>query len=213
MFIESQNIIYLHPGKTGGTTVENILIEHFQPSRSIVSDDVYMERCMIGFIGKRQLYHLAIPEAIRHLTTVYPRLELAACYKFATVRNPYTRTYSAYTYNTRLSSMYTFSEWVMEKLEKNVERYDRLQIPNWFRSQHTYTHLNGELFVDDICKMETFERDITRIFNKLGIRDVKVPHINRRDYDKTAPYTDEMREVIRRVYAKDFELLGYSDTQ
>lgn len=63
--------------------------------------------------------------------------------------------------------------------------------------------------VDFLGRYETLDEDFMKVSVKLG-KQVSLPHLNsvERGYSEFF-YTDVTREIVRDLYAKDFELFEY----
>jgi len=144
-------------------------------------------------------------------------------FKFAVVRNPFSRVVSAYEslkrggnpvwpnadrYRDEVLCRYDgFESFVLEELDRAVR--DRRH----FRPQWRFLMLDGELAVDYMARLETLEEDFEFICEKLGV-DRELPHRNetRDDRPPLTSYYEraEVADAVRTVYADDFSLLGYS---
>ena len=66
--------------------------------------------------------------------------------------------------------------------------------------------------MDFICRYETYQEDLQRVWDRLGIVGNRMPHVKksetRRPYQDY--YTPETRDIIAQTYARDIELWGYS---
>lgn len=160
---------------------------------------------------------------------------LASYFKFAFVRNPYDRLYSAFNDHrknrTTLWSKLTekessdFNAFVQQRLttrmfsngEIDESCLDEDTIYIHFFPQHLFVCREGEIAVDSIGRMERFDEDFAAILERLGQNDGKLVtrHILYRG-DLTAPsrylehYDPASIEIVNRLYAQDFELFGYS---
>lgn len=142
-------------------------------------------------------------------------------YKFAFVRNPYSRIVSCYTSimeNTKedtvlrglgIYNIPSFKEFVIavsKKTDKELSNLDPHTTP-----QHLYLYKNNELLVDHVGKLENLNEEMNIIFKKIGFGQVEeIPRLNKtsigdwRDY-----YNDEIRDIVFERYKKDFELFDY----
>ena len=67
----------------------------------------------------------------------------------------------------------------------------------------------GRILVDYIGEFENLQIDFKTLSDKLN-KEIILPHLNlnkKESFDKI--FTDEMRKRVRKLYAKDFEILGY----
>lgn len=140
---------------------------------------------------------------------------------FTVVRNPFARLVSAYNYllgehpvfwlNARyrdrvLERYRGFDEFVLRELETAAG--DNLH----FRPQTHFLCADGELDVDYVATVETLEEDFRHVCDRLDV-DASLPHRNASDAPErnlTEYFSDpEVADVVRSVYARDFELLPY----
>jgi hypothetical protein len=198
--------IFLHPGKTGGTSIERLLdgevLDPFvaHPSRLFgwdASEGVYLQH--------------ATAEATRARvgTTVFERY-----YKLSVVRNPFSRIVSVFHYQhqrhmRRFGSFEGFVSALPAQLEEPVARAG-----NHISPQHLYTHLGDEPICDHVAIFEDLERSLEPAISDLGLHGARLGHV-------ASPYepgrrsvpdsfgSREVADVVRRSYARDFEIYGY----
>ena len=141
-------------------------------------------------------------------------------FKYTIVRNPYDRLYSAYcflnkggmsnkdlkfSHDNKLSTM-NFEEFVMNWLdESNIYKGIHL-VP-----QVDFITINGEIAVDYVGRQENLGESFVFIRNKLCRKKAKLSIVNQseREANYLLIYTDEMKEKVQKIYAKDFEMLNY----
>lgn len=72
------------------------------------------------------------------------------------------------------------------------------------------TGADGKVCVDFIGKFESFEKELKSLFNKIGLSEIEIPHLNkskRNDYRDC--YSLKTRNVVARRFKKDIEFFGY----
>lgn len=182
--------IFIHVTKTAGTSVAKALFNELP-------------------------YHYT---AVQY-RVIFGRRDFNRYFKFAFVRNPWDRLYSAYSYlrgggwdekdrrwfTDNLPTAPNFNSFVMDWLDS-----ERLASHLHLRPQsHFICDRSGRPLLDDISYFETLAEDFARIARRLGI-DARLPHVNaseRLGYREA--YTPEAIEKVRRLYAVDIESLGY----
>ncbi|MPZ18406.1 MAG: hypothetical protein GEV06_10905 [Luteitalea sp.] len=144
-------------------------------------------------------------------------------FKFTFVRNPYTRLVSAYEFlragghpawpsnrefrDQVLSEYADFQDFVLRWLKPEPKW------PEHFRPQHEFLELGGKLVMDFVGRVERIEEDFAKVCERLGVH-AQLPHANETRGDRARLESYYANEAIQRrvqdVYAKDFELFGYS---
>jgi hypothetical protein len=197
MKIESPKIILLHPGKTGGTSIEHTLRDKYLPNIDLNSR-IANRDIMFGIDKTLGIYlqHSDIP--------IYKNLGInLSDYKtICTVRRPYERIISSYFYNGK-SKLYGFKTFVLYHLE----RLSSNKLVNHFSPQLTYFKY-GDYTVDHIIKLE----NITEDSKAIGI-NVKYHYSKTIGTSKIKNvmdmYDEQTKDIVYNLYKEDFELLGY----
>lgn len=140
-------------------------------------------------------------------------------FKFAFVRNPWDRLYSAYRY---LKS----GGWNDEDRgwsEKHLSEYDDFNtfVMNWLTRDNIMKHIHfmpqyyfvcddrDRLLLDYVAYFETINEDFDTIASKLSI-NAKLSHHNASpSANYLTVYNDEARLIVADVYSKDIEMFGY----
>ena len=146
-------------------------------------------------------------------------------FKFAFVRNPWDRVYSAYTYleaggahagdalvfQRHLSLFRGFEDFVLNGLARTVVDS---AIVHLLPAVHFLELRPGRgLDLDFVGYFETFPDDLRYAAARMGVALDDIPHENP-TRGKTANYldvySDEMRAVVSQVYARDCAVFGYT---
>jgi len=149
--------------------------------------------------------------------------EFDQAFKFTFVRNPWDRVLSAYSYlkqggrnkndqkyaHENLSRFKSFEEFVINWLNRaNVE--SELH----FKPQYRFlTTCSSKPEIDYIGRFEKLNRDYQQIRQNLGIGDELKNYNNfqkESDSDYRKYYNDRTKEIVRKVYWEDIEMLEYS---
>jgi hypothetical protein len=191
-----QSIFFAHVPKTGGSSVEDYLIQRFGPLSLI---DVNKRTGVTGtglIVPATHLAAIDIKELVPH--------DLA--YSFAVVRDPLRRLESEFRYQSGVSQMSKlgFSPWLKVML-KAASAEPRLY-ENHIRPQSDLVPEGAEIF-----KLEDgFDTMIARLDAVTGhaTPQLTVPHINTR---KKEPITMSRADVAALVdfYAADYDRFGY----
>ncbi|WP_455924722.1 sulfotransferase family 2 domain-containing protein [Pseudomonas putida] len=150
----------------------------------------------------------------------FPR-QFASSYKFAFVRDPLERAYSAFAYlkgrpgNSRDGQAHAM-----------VSRYSDFNtfVSHWLHADNLHKQIHfapqtdflvdslGHLSMDFIGRQEHIQRDFGQLCERFGVAS-ELPQINRSRHRVEAPAREfcslRTRRLVRRAYQRDYELLGY----
>ncbi|MGY2338309.1 sulfotransferase family 2 domain-containing protein [Pseudomonas sp. SDO5532_S415] len=147
--------------------------------------------------------------------------QFASSFKFAFVRDPLERAYSAYAF--LRGNALSQRDQAAQKLVSHYRDFDdfvaRWLHPETIRQQVHFapqtdflTDSLGHLALDFIGYQEDLERDFRLVCEQLG-HGTPLPHINGSDHRSPGPAREfcstRTRRLVRRVYQRDYELLGY----
>ena len=168
--------------------------------------------------GMRFTTHMTL----RNLSLVFSEQEFRSYFKFAFVRNPWDRLYSAFSYlqggggtgdinrdwaKSKWAGIDDFETFVTECLpEINLERSFAHLSP-----QYKFVRLRGlKPAVDFLGRYESLADDFEIVRKRLGINSPLI-HINAsaRVRDYRSVYTDKMIEIVARKYRTDIEVFQY----
>jgi len=178
------DFVFVHINKTGGTSIEQAL---------------------------------GLP--LRHRTATELRAQLGERiwtqrFKFAFVRNPWSRVASQYFYRVKThqtnlgTNPIPFQEWVARAYEERDPQFrenERMFQPqvDWISDEA------GNFLVDFIGRFEQLERDFTVVCSHLG-RTASLPHAKKsfsRDHQDV--YDERTAQIIAEAFAPDIEAFGY----
>lgn len=147
--------------------------------------------------------------------------QFASSFKFAFVRDPLERAYSAYAFlrGNELSQR----DQAAQKLVSHYRDFDDF-VGRWLHPETIDRQLHfaaqtdfltdsfGHLALDFIGYQEHLERDFRLVCEQLG-RAVVLPRVNSTQQRSSMPVRDfcstRTRRLVRRVYQRDYEMLGY----
>ncbi len=144
-------------------------------------------------------------------------------FKFAFVRNPWSRLFSAYCFLKQGGITKSDKLWGAE----NLSNYNNFKefVTNWLNKSNinSYYHFipqykflclphRKKLEIDFLGYFENLDADFERIKAKLSLpRYLTIGHENSLQYpDYKNIYTKKMRDIVYRVYRTDIKLFGYN---
>lgn len=186
---DQHRCLFIHITKTAGTSVAKSLFEYLP-------------------------YHYTAVD----YRVIYGHRDFDDYFKFAFVRNPWDRLYSAWRYLAAGGWNDDDRQWYQDNLSRypDFESFvnewlndDNILKHRHFWPQSRFTCDSKGLLLDHVGYFETLEQDFNIIASRLGI-DVKLgKHNANPGKDYRDAYTDEMQQRVAHVYAKDIELFGY----
>lgn len=205
MIISFQHkFIFIAVPKTAGHAIRRALRPHLGPNdweqcglfekKSFPQPEV--ARIGHGHLTLQQAQSLIAPPLFRQFTT------------FAVIRDPYDRFVSASIFMHRNKPVPAGEETAQMKRDLENEQMHRHFL---FRPQHEFLEdENGRLAVDHICRLESLQDDINKVFARLGLPAPELASVNASKRDRADHYyDDELRTRVAKRYVRDFELLGY----
>lgn len=185
MINDKHKFIFIHIGKTGGTSIEHAL----NPNVKLDSRKSILGTGNTNLKGK----HYSAIQYKNKFENIFD-----SYFKFTFVRNPWDLEVSLY-------------KWFDLCFKKNTpfkkhlqSRQDRMGFTRWMCDS------NQNNLVDFIGKFENLQEDFNIICDKIGIPQQKLPHKNRTKHKHyTEYYDDETRQIVAEKCAKDIEHFGY----
>lgn len=143
-------------------------------------------------------------------------------YKFALVRDPVDRFFSAYRYlmkggmgtydvdfaNDYLKPCGSLENFVQKM--KNSKRFRKIVL-GWthFIPQHEFLFFDGDCAVDDIFRQESLSSDFSTIKKKLGVEGAFLKKVNVSKNEENDVISADSLRFLEEVYGEDIVLLGY----
>jgi hypothetical protein len=204
-----KKFLFIHIQKTGGSSLRRVLRDAIPDLSAILGthDSAFQARQFLG-----------AAEYDRYFTAAF-------------VRNPWDRLVSWYTMivqaQARMPSWRkllkldggilwqyvransnSFEEFIRRCTEEIEDRDGR---KSFARNQVEYlTDHQGRYIVDFVGCYENLHLDSQRLFARLGIEGVMLPHVNASSHRHySAYYSDDLAEVVRQRYVRDIEAFGY----
>lgn len=224
MICHEYRTVFVHVPKTAGRSIEHVFLELVgltwetrAPLLLRANDD--------PCLGPPRLAHLTASEyvSLGHIS----QEEFDAYFKFAFVRNPWTRLVSEYKFR-GWHKVFSFRDFIFKHFPQ----------PSW---SAMYNHVkpqyeflfdeHGNQLVDFIGKYENLQADFDRVCQLLGLEPPKLPHVGQSDRRKwwypikhplefwrmrrnthpnyTCYYDARAIEFVSQMYHKDIETFGY----
>lgn len=183
-------------------------------------------QCLFGHnIGQ----HLTIEELYDTFERVYGVRDVRGWFRFAFVRNPWDRCYSAYRYFSTGGGNAGDAAFAERAVTPHADFNGFVK--HWIASERgtTQIHLrpqaayvcdaSGALALDDVARFESINADYDRIRATLAERTgrsepvgqpLEPVNTSKVKGDYRTAYDDEAAEIVGRVYADDVRLFGYS---
>lgn len=216
---QSHNFLFVHVPKTAGTALTAALSP-------------------FGVTGTRHLWRrllrrLPVTESPdhaylrKHETAADIRRKLSPAvfdryHRFAVVRNPFDHAVSHYEYlkefrNAKIAQQMaamSFTEYLHDRLKgKTLTTRFFVRLPD---QAHFITDSDETLLVHRLMRFESLHDDFNALVRDLALGDVELKQVNRtkaksdsRSYKSY--YDDESLDLVRKLYARDFRILGYSE--
>ena len=136
-------------------------------------------------------------------------------FKFAIIRNPWSKAVSEYNWFLRYGPLITFKEWC-QSLKYRIKINNKINILETGHNIEQYkfiTDNDGSFLVDEVIRFE----DLANGFNNLASKrswKVLLKHakttktISKKDW--RTYYCLETLEIIEKIYQKDLDLFGYN---
>ncbi|WP_025110195.1 sulfotransferase family 2 domain-containing protein [Pseudomonas sp. H1h] len=147
--------------------------------------------------------------------------QFASAFKFAFVRDPLERAYSAYAF--LRGNALSARDHPAQQLVRKYRDFDDF-VARWLHPETIARQLHfapqtdflvdslGHLALDFVGYQEYLTRDFGLVCAQLGL-DSQLPHVNSSRERQSMPVREfccvRTRRLVRRVYQRDYELLGY----
>jgi len=193
---DKRKIIFIHLTKTGGTTIQKILMGY--QDFYLLDDDI-----IHGHSQWKTMVEIN-PELAEKLKTYTV---------FTIVRNPVNRFISAYNdfFHTRMKQKYVDSSISLEQATDGKEM-QRLGFYGFYSHAHIQMvdSLPDLKYIDKVIKFENFEEEARQYLSTLGISVVNFPKCRvSRKVIKPENVPSDLKRKIRSLFKEDFEVFGY----
>lgn len=202
-----REVIFIHIPKTAGQSIEQALgvWKTGHPRETLWG--AHQERIT--------LQHLTGQE----IKKIVGNLIWSSYFKFAVVRNPWSKAVSEYDWYLRYGPQVSFKEWARSlRLRLAINRVIvMMEVGHNIPQSAFLFDEEGKLMVDEVLRFENIAEEFAALA-KQQKWDVKLPHAQgtksrRFGKDFREIYDTETIEIIENIYAHDIRNFGYSKNQ
>mgnify|MGYP006154515189 FL=1 len=206
---KKNKLIFFHLPKNGGTSVSDLLLrnENYYYSWVIFSKILkrFTKKDNFFFDNFQNKIHLLRShESVKSIEEKISPQIFNAYFKFAIVRNPYSRFVSRYNYTKLISNInhLKFSEFVKQYIEFDMITDKQYQF---------LLNKNGKIGVDKVFKLENINKDINEITSRININPNKFYRINTSTYDDYKQYYDaDTKKIVENFCKEDLDFFNYN---
>ena len=192
----AKKCIFIHIPKTAGTSIEQFIKD--KNNNSIT---------YLGVRGNRSMHHFSAIELKMENVSFFD-----SYYKFSIVRNPYDRLLSEYYWCPIPGVGYKygrtkrqFLQYVINVVKKKLY-YDNI-FNDHFIPQYLFLYKGKTLLINQLFKYEDLEWTVDYLKRKLDLKS-DFPFLNKSS-DNKKEWTVNQKEIIYKLYNKDFILFNY----
>jgi hypothetical protein len=194
MILSDYKLIYLHPSKTGGSSIETALAPYSEcqvyPRMMRFAEHICVQH------GKKQVKHHTLEYYRRLLGNKLPHYRV-----FITTRNPWERFLSAWAYDWH-KPYQSFDDFVFSWRSRpgmgNGPVVDFLKIDGTIRRSPFIHFDNLEQGFKDMCE-------------RVGLPEIELPHVLKSEHGPYQQYYSvRSRDFIAEKFREDIEFFGYT---
>ena len=205
---KKNKLIFFHLPKNAGTSISDLLLrnENYYYSWVIFSKILkrFTKKDNFFFDNFQNKIHLLRShESVKSIEEKISPNIFNNYFKFAIVRNPYSRFVSRYNYTKLISNInhLQFSEFVKHYIELDMITDKQYQF---------LLNKNGKIGVDKVFKLENINKDINEITSKININPIKFYRMNTSTYDDYKQYYDaDTKKIVENYCKEDLDFFNY----
>ncbi len=210
MIISHKNkFIFFACGKTGSTSIENVLSKYHDGTSVINNIENELARLRRTHSRPYNLKHVR-PALLKKQFT---NEEWKSYFKFSFVRNPWDWVLSNFFYNFPYlgQTLYRFKMEHFDAIWYFLRIHNQcLYSDSYFQSDFVYDQ-EGASLVDFVGRYETLQDDFNKVCQILKIEPENLLRLNSsRHLPYKSIYTPETIEAVKIRFSKDIDLLGYT---
>lgn len=213
----SHKFVFVHIPKTAGLAMTDALGRFGRGKVRTLARSLSRR---LPFTEGPERAHFRVHEPARHMIAKLGRPVWDQFHSFSVVRDPFDHAVSHYEYMkqfrirstaARVGAM-SFEEYLAYRMKPpfwNDTIFARMPDQSWY-----LTDAEGRMAVDRLIRFERLGADFARLVADLGLEGAELRHVNktRAKTDKRpfqSYYDATTEEMVRKIYARDFDLLGY----
>tara|TARA_B100000787_G_scaffold108207_1_gene80389 strand:+ start:487 stop:1128 length:642 start_codon:yes stop_codon:yes gene_type:complete len=205
---KKNKVIFFHLPKNAGTSISNLLLKN----ESYYFSWVILSKILRRFSKKdnfffdnfqKKIHFFRSHETVKSIQNKISSKIFDNYFKFAIVRNPYSRFVSRYNYTKLVTKNKNikFSEFVKEYVELGMitDQQYKFLLNN-----------NGDIGVNKILKFENISKDINEIANRISVNPNKLYKMNVSTHDNYKEYYDtETKNIVENFCKEDLNFFNY----
>lgn len=213
---EQYKFIFVHIPKTAGLSVTDAFGKYGRPRGRTIWRSISRR---LPFKENPSGAHFRVHEPAWKMIAKLSRPVFDEFLSFSVIRNPFDHAVSHYEYMKQFRIKST-AEKVGQLTFKEYLEY-RMRPPFWndtifarMPDQSYYlTDADGRLAVKRLVRFENLGADLEQLSEELKLPDFSLRHVNKTKADRKPMenyYSDATVDMVRQIYDRDFDLLGYS---
>lgn len=211
MISHTNKFIFIHINCCGGNSIEKALKTYgYRQPYNIDPDKL---KCLKHPFNRAASMHMTGLEFYK----CYGKDVWSSYYKFAFVRNPFSRMVNYFAKRARRYHLeHTVNDF--KKILLNLDYDDIIyrRGHDGYRMKTSCFHWLSDheekrlLDIDFIGKLENLQNDFNIVSDKLRIPQQQLPHVNKSDHKHyTEYYDEEAKQIVASRFAKDIQHFGY----
>jgi chondroitin 4-sulfotransferase 11 len=215
MISDRHRYVFVHIPRCAGTTIEHVLLSHEGIGIREIGDrgNSLCKKIMIG--KGRQHYTVS--------TLVSLRKDSSGYFKFAFVRNPWSKMLSEYLYVRnqgrrfltaaqikRINNFSSFIDLIGDTRKAQPSLSDKNFLASHAKSQSEFLIDENGLAIDFIGKFENLQKDFDIVCNRIGLKETKLRRINGTRHRHYRHYYDSLtKRRVENMFDKDIANFNY----
>lgn len=167
----------------------------------------------VAKVGTRTILSILqknVPLTINDYSVPYNSKDYEDFFKFAFVRNPWSRVVSCYCNKVLTKCHPAFEECYDKDFAYFVDFINRIDVANCDPHIKLQTRLFPINELDFIGRLETFSEDLQHVLSMLNINDIPMEHKNSSKHEHYSHYyTERTKKIIAKKYKADIKAFNY----